>query len=705
MVRKQFFATVASLLGAFLFVTSCSSSDSSSTEVNETELSSSSSDKLQGSSTSDSPTSSSSVEDSEMDPEAVHTITGFVNRGQLKVGSEVILRELDSTLAQTGTVYKAKIQDETGSYVMENVKLESPYVHLKVTGDFTSLCGGDEFQYSPISIEAYADVRKGDTINLNILTHLQAQKLPFYINKGIAFTDALNETQQDFAKLFLLDSIDSDFNKIDLINSNVNSPYLLGLTALFDIDHILLSPKPDLSTEAYDPKDLNIYWNNAYQIINGTYCFKFKESIQKFGYSPLSGKAKDYLKNLWESMAQLGECSTSNRLEIKSPAYNEKTHFYCESSKWIQPKQCMELDDIILDTLTPLKKGKIFQSPYCSENAYKYDGEWKFADNVDVGLGLACTNETLEFTGASGRKCYQCLFTSWVGMKWKEVDPSICEVYEHTCSEDGEVFKGTVDPSIAYVCDDGQARQVTTRDSLLDYVCITSSPKKSVAVGKTTFICNAGKWEVSFGDSLDNVLVDKRDGKVYQTIGVGNQRWMAQNLDYQDSVSTPILSESIYTGDGNDVYFLGTLYNWNAAMNSEGSWKDSKLEKPVQGICPEGYHIPSSAEWDTLTAFVNKFRESKNEAASLKAKSWDSWYPPDNKDLEGTNEFGTNIDASGFVGKDNKYVYANKQVYLWTSDADSSGFALQHLSITSSKMDREIHNYPRVKAAIRCVED
>ena len=96
------------------------------------------------------------------------------------------------------------------------------------------------------------------------------------------------------------------------------------------------------------------------------------------------------------------------------------------------------------------------------------------------------------------------------------------------------------------------------------------------------------------------------DGNVYKTVKLGNQVWMAQNLRttrYADGRKIPLgTRESFdvayrYYPNNNraNVSKYGYLYNWPAVMN--GSLSSSANPSGVQGICPDGWHVPSDAEW------------------------------------------------------------------------------------------------------------
>ncbi|MDR2693532.1 MAG: hypothetical protein LBB74_04875, partial [Chitinispirillales bacterium] len=80
-------------------------------------------------------------------------------------------------------------------------------------------------------------------------------------------------------------------------------------------------------------------------------------------------------------------------------------------------------------------------------------------------------------------------------------------------------------------------------------------------------------------------FTDTRDGRKYRVVKIGNQRWMAQNLNYQTADSS-----WCYGNDNSNCDTYGRLYAWSAAKTA----------------CPAGWHLPSRAEWDILSNFVNK---------------------------------------------------------------------------------------------------
>ena len=123
-------------------------------------------------------------------------------------------------------------------------------------------------------------------------------------------------------------------------------------------------------------------------------------------------------------------------------------------------------------------------------------------------------------------------------------------------------------------------------------------------------------------------FLDERDGHVYKTIQIGSQVWMAQNLNFDALLS------SCYNDSVEYCEKFGRLYTWMSAVdtarvfttNAKGCgydrYCDPDIILPAQGVCPEGWHIPSSEEWDVLSVAVG---ESPSTTSLNVLRSKESW--------------------------------------------------------------------------------
>lgn len=163
---------------------------------------------------------------------------------------------------------------------------------------------------------------------------------------------------------------------------------------------------------------------------------------------------------------------------------------------------------------------------------------------------------------------------------------------------------------------------------------LTSESSSSVAENSDDGIADPAK--VVYG-----TLEDTRDGHVYKTVKIGTQNWMAENLNYlNDAVYSGCVKESL---GGCEKYGRG--YMWFSAMELLGhvECSDDSLSQfsefiePVhRGVCPEGWHIPNNAEWESLIEYVDAHNGDEAVGTSLKT---DGWVDVDSLPV-GTNRFG-----------------------------------------------------------------
>ena len=196
---------------------------------------------------------------------------------------------------------------------------------------------------------------------------------------------------------------------------------------------------------------------------------------------------------------------------------------------------------------------------------------------------------------------------------------------------------------------------------------------KTTETTDQTFSFELSYGETSFGSqtkTLSGVVKPKGecvdiDGNTYQTVQIGTQTWMKENLKttrYRDGAAIPTgLSDSqwgagttgayaIYDNNAANNTTYGKLYNWYAVTDS-------------RNLCPTGWHIPSDAEWTTLENFLGGAT-----VAGGKMKTTTGWTSPN---TAATNE-------SGFSGLPGGYRLYNGTYYsigyygLWWSSSEAS---------------------------------
>jgi uncharacterized protein (TIGR02145 family) len=153
--------------------------------------------------------------------------------------------------------------------------------------------------------------------------------------------------------------------------------------------------------------------------------------------------------------------------------------------------------------------------------------------------------------------------------------------------------------------------------------------------------------EVEHYGKMKKQICDERDGLKYVYVTIGEQTWMAQNLNYETASGSYCYDD---TPSNCDTY--GRLYDWATAMAIEAKYNSESYSatEPHQGICPDGWHVSTYTEWMDLEDFVEADNGCSNCSASrLKTTTgWQSNY--------GTDKYGLSILPGGhYYSRDGGY--------------------------------------------------
>jgi len=147
-------------------------------------------------------------------------------------------------------------------------------------------------------------------------------------------------------------------------------------------------------------------------------------------------------------------------------------------------------------------------------------------------------------------------------------------------------------------------------------------------------------------NGYNGIYLKSTIGSTYEYVLIGSQIWMAQNLKFQ----VPSYAGRCYGGtDGSyyddDCNAYGMLYDWATAMGVATKYNLEELgvsDVKHQGICPDGWHIPSNADWRTLMEFVNPDCSNSSSCpyAGTKLKAKNGWFSTSGVPEEGTDDYG-----------------------------------------------------------------
>ena len=205
-------------------------------------------------------------------------------------------------------------------------------------------------------------------------------------------------------------------------------------------------------------------------------------------------------------------------------------------------------------------------------------------------------------------------------------------------------------------------------------------------------------------------FVDNRDGHVYKTIVIGTQTWMAENLNYSVNPGKRSWCGGGKSKTEGDCSVYGRLYTWAAAMDSVAAFgNDGKgcgynveceTSGTMRGICPEGWHLPDTTEWETLFATVG----GKNVAGKM-LKSASGWSDYNGSKGNGLDTYGFSAIPAGFRGDEGKFFDTDDYASFWSATEDNSYYAY-YMNLGFDSESANLYNSNKSSSSsVRCLRD
>ncbi|MBC8485604.1 MAG: hypothetical protein H8D45_06145 [Bacteroidetes bacterium] len=232
---------------------------------------------------------------------------------------------------------------------------------------------------------------------------------------------------------------------------------------------------------------------------------------------------------------------------------------------------------------------------------------------------------------------------------------------------------------------------------------------------------NVGKndiWQQNIGESSQlppplwqcgDGLYDTRDGQTYATVQIGIQCWMAENLDHGTMVigatnqsNNGTIEKYCYNNSTGNCDTYGGLYQWNEMM-------EYSTTPGVQGICPEGWHLPTDTEWCTLENEVDASTVSCSAigwrgidaGGNLKETGTTHWNSPN---TGATNSSGFTALPGGYRNTNGTFHNLGSRVYYWSSNESGSNTWTRRLDYNYAQVNRTDY-YKVYGFGVRCLQD
>ncbi|MCQ2104139.1 MAG: fibrobacter succinogenes major paralogous domain-containing protein, partial [Fibrobacter sp.] len=661
------------------------------------------------------------------------SIAGVSQKGPFVTGSAVKLYELDGeTYAQTGKSFTGKITSDNGEFGVSSVTLASQYALLEASGYYRNEVSGKK-SGGTITLNALTDLSDREKVNINLLTHLEYERALFLVGTGVNVPAAKKQAEAEIFNAFGIQGDFANSEDLNIFSKGEGNAALLAFSILMqgdrseaELTELLTKFATDIEKDGEwndaSTKAKIADWANEQDLNDDLSLIRFNINTWGLGTAPDFEK---YVRNFWYANYGLEACNAENQGEIAAATnelvktYGTKTRYYCNGEAWL------DASDIDKDTYQwtagedgEIRLGSVTQSVY-----YIYDGvrkAWDAASKIEAALG-GCTEareaDISQNTGKVNGTWYICK-----NRKWESTNNITVDTQGWVEGSDGDIKKGD-STDVMYKYDEALDKweEANENDVGLGLMgCTTNRFGEIGKSGENKYYCSSKgwveitddwSWDVSKEARLNpeityGTMTDARDNKTYKTVKIGDQVWMAENLNYDYTKGTA----KSYCYDDNEAScdVTGRLYTWAAAIDSValandadnpqtcGYGKTCTLPAVVQGVCPSGWHLPTYDEWQTLFASVGG-----EDKAGVALKSGSGWYSNGN----GTDAYGFSALPAGSRYYGGYFSNVGDYAHFWSASTDSNDYAYFMYFIYNGGDAYVVNYYKYYAFSVRCLQN
>lgn len=506
-------------------------------------------------------------------------LTGVAQKGPFEKGSKVTVSELvgNGSLEPTGVSFSSIVLDNDGNFAVDTYALKDKLILVSVNGRYVDEYKGDAMG-DTVTLYSLNDLSGGCTsANVNLFTHLVYARIKNILETqpDKKYQDAKNIAEREILLIYGVKANESPCTEaLDVFGKTPADAALLSASIMM-------------------------------------------------GIAASEGGLSDSLQKFTEDFADNGKLDGSNTQGMLSSIYSRL--------------KSMDLDNHFEDILKNMKsisKGKVnsdflvflrgawytyFKFPACGYN------------NVPVGSVYEWTrNGVVPLTNEHSGDRYTCVDSSdvTVGKVWRRSELIDYDTVGIVASE-GDWVSGKYESKAKYVLDNGTFRPANEIENYLNRGCVAAKEGESTSYGPSSFKCEKGNWIFDKVKSKGDSVVDVRDTSVYGTMAIGSYIWMTENLKYNKGDSL-----NCYNAKKENCQKYGALFKVSAIVENTGDIY--KAKERVKGVCPSGWHIATSMEFENLVNFAKSF-DSGNEDLLTSLKSTSGWNASTGTDLYGFN--------------------------------------------------------------------
>lgn len=556
--------------------------------------------------------------------------TGVAQKGPFVKGSKVTIFELDESLEPTGISFTALVSDG-GKFSVDTYAIGSKQILVKVEGRYLNELNGD-ISDEPVTLYSLYEVNSScTTVNVNVFTHLIYSRIKHLLteNPSQKYVNVKNKAEGEMFIIYGLNANGSPCSEaLDVFGTSEPDAALLGA------------------------------------------------SVMMVSIGSLGGMA-DSLEKLTADFADNGKLDNPSSVKMqKDLAYN------------LKQMDLVDHFENVVKNVKSMNNGNV-NTGFLKFLRYHWQITYGFpacgSPEAPAGTVVELTRDGVEpLSTKHEADRYTCVDSSdaQVGFTWRPselIDYDTCGIV----ANEGDLVRGKYSDRTMYVLDNGVFRTPYIAENYLNAGCVSATEGDVKMYGKSSFECKKGRWTFDKAKSKQANVNDARDTLTYETIAIGNNIWMTENLKYH--WDDPYYC---YDGDEMNCYKYGALFTLSAIVLDPSDIYQTGKEN-ISDVCPTGWHVATTTEFSSLVNFAKVFSYTDdNQLTSLKSTS--GW----SGSAAGTDLFGFKALAAGeatdtghFLNRD---LSSSSEENILSSSSSTSKPSSKKLGETTTFWERDI---------------
>ena len=310
-------------------------------------------------------------------------IQGFSQKGPFISGSTINIMELDGkTKLQTGRMFKSAIKTDKGDFTLEGDSLSSKYVMIEVNGYYRNEITGNKSS-GPLTLNAITDLSNRKNVNINLLTHLEFERIRHLVSKGKSITEAKTQAEGEIFSTLAMDESSDAFEDLNIFKSGNGNAKLLAISILMQSETDIANFTDRIGRFSMEFAQ-NGTWNDtaarnaiaewAFETEQYDHFEYIRENILAWGISDTLPDFEKYINMFWADNFGLGKCSNSNKGDtlknVNTSSSREGEFFACDGKRWIPTGKMESKYKGVFGTLTDERDGHTYKTVQIGEQVW-----------------------------------------------------------------------------------------------------------------------------------------------------------------------------------------------------------------------------------------------------------------------------------------------------------------------------------------------